>query len=285
MILKNFFFSYKNLLLRSLEKKKYFSFVRKILGLVIKFFFNKAKNFFLIKFENLDNYKKIFFTYNLDKLFNNFNCDKGSYFFLKNKKIKAHKYSIFYNKYFRPLKNKKIKILEIGSHEGKGLASFFFYFPNAHFVGANINPFQMQFKSKRINEIFIDVSSEKILNNFCNHFKNNFDIIIDDASHNLRDILITFIRLFKKLNKKGIYVIEDVDQFKIFKELNQCNQNELTPVQILKNIVKKKNFSSSFLKTEDKKYLNQNIKKIKLETGSMIIKGKNASRIAFIFKK
>ena len=36
-----------------------------------------------------------------------------------------------------------------------------------------------------------------------------FDLIIDDGSHNLSDILNTFKNLFKYLNKKGFYIIED----------------------------------------------------------------------------
>ena len=54
----------------------------------------------------------------------------------------------------------------------------YFFFPNAKIVGANINPFQMKFKSKRIDELYIDVSSKKIINNFSNHIHEDFDIII-----------------------------------------------------------------------------------------------------------
>ena len=64
----------------------------------------------------------------------------------------------------------KIKILELGSHEGKGIASFYYYLPYAKLYGANINPFQMLFYSKRINEIYIDVSSKKIVEGFSQYF-------------------------------------------------------------------------------------------------------------------
>ena len=36
-----------------------------------------------------------------------------------------------------------------------------------------------------------------------------FDLIIDDGSHNLSDILISFKFFFKYLKNKGLYVIED----------------------------------------------------------------------------
>ena len=142
----------------------------------------------------------------------------------------------------------------------------------------------MRYSSSRIREIYIDVSSEKILNNFSDHLAEDQDIIIDDASHNLRDILITFSVLFKKLKNGGIYIIEDMDQFKIFKELNPY-QDELTPKEILKKIQLGQSFNSSFITEKEKNYLLDNIKSIKIEKGSMIIDKHNASDIAFIFKK
>ena len=48
--------------------------------------------------------------------------------------------------------------------KAKALAAFYFFLPNTKFlIGANINPFQMRFSSKRIEEIYIDVSSKKSL--------------------------------------------------------------------------------------------------------------------------
>ena len=287
MKVKNFLFSYQNILKKEIEKKKYFSFLRKILNLFLKYFLNTLKKRFSKKFKDLDKLdNKILFEKNLNSLFIHFNTDKGKIFKIKDDTvIDAHNYSLFYEKYLQKFKNKDLNFLEIGSHEGKGLASFYYYFPFAKFIGANINPFQMKFKSNRIEEVYIDVSSEKILNNFSNYLDENLDIIIDDASHNLKDIIISFSVLFKKLNRGGTYVIEDLDQFKAFKELNPYGSKELTPMQILYKIKEKKNFKSSFIREEDKKYLFENIENINIEKGSMIINDLNISDIAFIKKK
>ena len=151
------------------------------------------------------------------------------------------------------------------------------------FLPAPINPFQMKFYSKRIDEIYIDVSSEKILENFKNYFKEGFDIIIDDASHNLRDILITLPILFKKLNPGGFYVIEDIDQFKVFKNLNPTNE-ELTPLKILKHMHNKKEFQSDFISGEDIRYLKENISEYFFEKGEMVMNEHNISDIVFLKK-
>ena len=280
---KNIIFSYLNILKREIEKKKYLSFIRKIFNLIFKILINliKKKLNIIINLDKQENSK--IYNYPLEKLFNRFNCDKGKFLIQNNKRIKTHNYTPFYEKYFKNIKNNKIKILELGSHEGKGLAAFYFFFPKSSLFGANINPFQMNFQSCRIEEIFIDVSSKKTLKNFCKHFKEDFDIIIDDASHNLADILLTLPLLFKKLNKGGFYVIEDINQFEVYKNLNPTNET-LTPIKILKNIQQKKEFNSKFITTDDVKYLRDNIAEYFFEKGDMIVNGYNISDIVFIKK-
>ena len=141
----------------------------------------------------------------------------------------------------------------------------------------------MQYSSKRIEEVYIDVSSKKIVKNFETYFREEFDIIIDDASHNLRDILITLPLMFRKLKKGGYYVIEDINQFNVFKNLNPTNEF-LTPIMILKNMSENKKFHSNFISTADIDYLKENIKNYFFEKGNMVIKGNNISEIVFLKK-
>ena len=282
---RNFWFSYKNILYRAILKKKYFAFLRKIFGALFKF----LRKFYLINFsseiKNLDKVEKNKFkNFNLDDLFINFNCDKGSYCVYDYEKKITHKYSVFYEKYLKKNKKKKLSILELGSHEGKGIASFYFFFPNANFYGANINPFQMKYTSKRITELYVDVSCKEIVDNLANHINEDLDLIIDDASHNLKDILLALPILFRKLKQNGFYVIEDADQFKVYKELNPTNE-KMTPIQILKNIKNNRKFSSKFLSKTDKDYLKKNIKNFYFEKGKSIVNGYNISDIVFLRKK
>ncbi len=283
MFLKNFWYSYKNILINELDKKDYPAFIRKIFGSLYKFILKFLRYYSSNKIINLDKTDLPRKNLSLDELFVHYNCDKGSSSIWEGKKISTHNYSVYYEKYLSHLRQKKIQILEIGSHEGKGIASFYFYFPFSKIIGANINPFQMKFKSKRITELFVDVTSEKVLTNLSN-FISKQDVIIDDASHNLRDILITFSRLFKNLKSGGIYIIEDMDQFNTFKELNPYT-NEITPMQILNRIQNKENFGSSFISKEEEKFLLDNIKEVKIEKGTMKMEGNNISDIAFIYKK
>lgn len=283
MIKKNVVFSYLNILKRQTEKKKYLSFVRKIFNLIFKILLNsiKKKLNIIINLDKKDNSE--IYNYSLEKLFNHFNCDKGKILKHNNTTIKSHNYTPFYEKYLKNIKNNKIRILELGSHEGKGLAAFYFFFPKSSLFGANINPFQMCYQSNRIEEIYIDVSSKETLKNFCKYFKDGFDIIIDDASHNLHDILLTLPLLFKKLNRGGFYVIEDINQFEVYKNLNPTNET-LTPIKILKNIQQKKKFNSQFITADDEKYLRDNIAEYFFEKGDMIVNDHNISDIVFLKK-
>jgi len=286
MIKKHFVFSYTNILIREIEKKNYFVFLRRIFSLIYKLIINLLKRA-TNKIINLDKKKNNYQNYNLrlSELFQYFNCDKGSTLKIdgQEKIIKTHNYTIFYEKYFKKIRNREIKILELGSHEGRGLASLYYYFPNSKLCGANINPFQMRYHAERMDEIYIDVSSKKILKNFNKYFDKEFDIIIDDASHNLKDILQTLPMLFKNLKAGGFYVIEDINQFEVFKNLNPTNE-KLTPIKILKLMKENKKVNSKFISEENIKYLKENISEYFFERGEMEVNGINISDIVFLKK-
>ena len=119
------------------------------LTLLVRYLINL---FYFEKKVNLDRLIKendLLYTKDLHYLFEYFNSDKGFQFIdqypepykrRNNKnKIKAHGYSVFYEKYFMDLKNKKINILEIGSFYGSASAAFYYYFQNSKIFGADIN--------------------------------------------------------------------------------------------------------------------------------------------------
>ena len=79
------------------------------------------------------------------------------------------------------------------------------------------------------------------------------------------------------------YVIEDIDQFKVFKNLNPTNE-KLTPLRILKHMHDKKEFQSDFISEEDIKYLKENISEYFFEKGEMVMNEHNISDIVFLRK-
>ena len=161
-----------------------------------------------------------------------------------------HGYTEFYEKHFNPIKEKKINILEIGSYAGSSAASFAKYFPNANIFCIDINISNFKYSSKKIKVFDLDVTNKKKVNNFIKNItrsKNDkfFDIIIDDGSHKLNDMLISLNILFNHVKNDGFYIIEDYKFPNVFDHLN--NKDESTIDTLIDNIKSKKKIYSKIL--------------------------------------
>jgi hypothetical protein len=125
-----------------------------------------------------------------------FNTDKGT----------THNYIESYASLFKPYRDKPINLLEIGVDFGYGLALWRKYFDKAKIYGID-NRNVLQF-NEDVNVIFYDANDPLIINKFYSDVE--FDIIIDDASHEVQHQALRFPIYFPKLKSGGIYVIEDV---------------------------------------------------------------------------
>ena len=247
--------------------------------------------YFIFKLKKKINIDSYFFDHkSLDDLLNYFGSDKGTA--VKNpynkdsRKIFGHGFSKFYEKNFKHLREKKFNFLEIGTWEGASLASFAKYFRNAEIYGLDRN-FKFNYYSKRIKFIYCDTSSGKDLVKLKEYFQKNkiisFDIIIDDGSHILSNILKNFIFFFNLLKSGGIYVIEDYKHPNYFFYLNDLKKHFYVD-KILYFLKKKIIFKSSVITKTQIKFLILNIKKIFTYKGIYKKKNKNISDIAFIYR-
>ncbi len=111
----------------------------------------------------------------------------------------------FYEEFFKDLKNKPIKLLELGILRGDSLRYFREYFPNGEIMGidwklpAEIEGVKM-IQGKQEDIGFLLEIGNKI---------SPLDIIIDDCSHYGTYTKISFDFLFKHLKSGGYYIIED----------------------------------------------------------------------------
>jgi hypothetical protein len=105
-----------------------------------------------------------------------------------------------------------------------------------------------------------------------------FDVIIDDGSHNLSDILNGLKFFFKRVKSNGIYIIEDFKHPNYYKYNN--NISHIFIDELLNNLQKKTiSISSVFTKNDQINLINQ-IEKIESYRGNL-----DDSDIAFIMKK
>lgn len=286
MIFKDFIFSFFQSLKLDIKKKEYIKFFKRIFFYPYKFLLDKIREFFLIKKINLDKHPKIksFKDMTLGNLFYEFNADKGLKFKINNNEINGHNYTPFYEKYISKYKNKKdLNILEIGSLRGGGTASFFYYFENSKIFCADINPFQIQVFSNRIRKFFLNTQSKESISNLNSYINEEFDLIIDDGSHNIRDQIITFCGFFQNLKKNGIYIIEDSSQYKASKNLNVDNLG-YGAKEILLSLKLEDNLKVDYLSQDEAKKMKNKIKNLFIEQGNFIQNDINISEILFIEK-
>tara|TARA_Y100000816_G_scaffold274332_1_gene241532 strand:- start:329 stop:1183 length:855 start_codon:yes stop_codon:yes gene_type:complete len=283
MNLNDFFFSYKILIKSQIKKKNFIKALSKLFSFPYKFLLFKIKILLNINKINVDKIVGLD-SHNLDKLFVYFNTDKGSEVKIIDKIQKGHNYSSHYEKYFSKFKNRDVlKILEIGSLFGAGAASFIKYFENVKIVSLDINPFNMKYYSKKIRSIFIDTQSKNIINDLANYIKDDFDIIIDDGSHNKRDQILTLNYFLPKLKKKGIYVIEDTTQYLHVPSLNH-DRMDYGVNEFLESVKKNGNHKSQYLTSLEKKKIQSDIKNIFFEKGNFFYKNQSLPEIIFIEK-
>ena len=107
--------------------------------------------------------------------------------------------------------------------------------------------------------------------------KNFYKIIIEDASHALKDQIISLFILFKILAPGGIFIIEEID-FPEKREDMRINQSPPNLKQILNSILIGENFNSEYIKKEEKEYFLNHFDNIEFYKG-------NFNEMAIISKK
>jgi len=137
-------------------------------------------------------------------------------------------YDRVYSKYFKNIRNDKLKILEIGIHAGYGIYAWQNYFRNSMIYGIDINwntdMIQHRNDLKIKHPLFKKAKLYNIDSTDKNHwiefYGKQFDIIIDDGGHHPKTQVATFDCGWKYLKSKGLYFIEDVGHRYGEEELN-----------------------------------------------------------------
>lgn len=137
---------------------------------------------------------------NLDEIAIKYGTDKSS---------KSHAYCKYYDMMFSHLIDKGIRLFEIGVDKGDSLLMWAEYFKNATVIGADLRADYEYLHTDRINTVVMDQSSKGDLILVAELY-NDFDIIIDDGSHQSADMILSFETLFPYLKSGGYYVIEDL---------------------------------------------------------------------------
>lgn len=127
-----------------------------------------------------------------------------------------HGYTPTYHKYFSPMRNDVVTLLEIGvggyeyaDKGGESLRMWRDYFPNGNIYGIDIH--EKNVTGDRIKVFKGSQTDEGFLRSVINNILSVSNIIIDDGSHVNMDTIVTFNILFPLLKSGDIYVVEDTE--------------------------------------------------------------------------
>lgn len=118
-----------------------------------------------------------------------------------------HTYLETYDKIFAPFQ-KGCKFMELGLALGHSVDLFDQYFENSEITGVDVSLiFEPKIYKNKVDLILADATMPNILERLGDK---TFDIIIDDASHMTIDQINSFNLLKGRMNKGGLYIIEDI---------------------------------------------------------------------------
>lgn len=196
----------------------------------------------------------------LTEIANKFLSDKGSVY------GSCHKFTEIYDEYFHKFIDKNVNILEIGIQDGSSLKMWNEFFNNPNIIGLDISDKSM-FDNENVKTYIVDQSNEESINNFKQNINIEFDIIIDDGSHHMRDQQLTLGILFPYLKSGGIYVLEDL-------HTSLCDPNTMVygrPIEIYSDrsnttleFLKKKPYKSVYLDDEKNQFLVKHINNVNI---------------------
>lgn len=173
---------------------------------------------------------------------NQFNTDKYSHGFIS-----------FYEPYFNDLKFVK-NVLEIGVYNGCSLKYLSYKFPNAKIYGIDIID-KTQYNTEQIKTFIANQEDRDQLIDLINKTNVEFDIIIDDGGHTMKQQQISFGVLFKYLKQGGLYILEDLHTSRL-EQFGTINEGDLiTSLDMLYNLKYTKNLISNHITVDEKNYI------------------------------
>jgi SAM-dependent methyltransferase len=128
-----------------------------------------------------------------------------------------HPYTTPYSLFFEPLKNKPIKFAEIGIFRGASIVAWRIFFSRARIYGFDIDMEAMKYvKDLNLPGVYLDqmdaTKTDSMESVFQRHMADGelFDVIIDDALHEVGQQAVTIRTCMNKLKQGGLLIIEDI---------------------------------------------------------------------------
>lgn len=133
--------------------------------------------------------------------------------FLTNTQRPIHKWKHYfdaYEKHFARYVGRPVRFWEIGLGEGGSLQMWKRYLgPHAQIIGLDIRPECAAFAEDQIAVRIGDQADPVFLDQLLAEFGTP-DIVLDDGSHVMKDVVATFHHLYPRTAPEGVYMVEDL---------------------------------------------------------------------------
>jgi hypothetical protein len=121
----------------------------------------------------------------------------------------THNFAQFYDRYFTELRDRPIKLLEIGIGRGASIRMWKRYFRRAQLFAVESEPRRGKYRFLGA-KVYVGRQEDRTFLRSMMDQIGPVDIIIDDGSHRVDDQQITLGCLFPYLKPGGHYIIEDI---------------------------------------------------------------------------
>jgi SAM-dependent methyltransferase len=165
--------------------------------------------------------------------------DKGSSIITNSR----HNYTTFYYSIFKDLREKKLRIFELGlgtnnlkfscnmGVNGRPCASLYGwseFFINSDIFGADIDS-NILVNNDKIKTYYCDQTNPEIIKKMWEEvdLQDNFDIIIDDGLHKFNANICFFENSIHKLKPNGYFIIEDIANRNMVLYINKIKEWEI----------------------------------------------------------
>lgn len=119
---------------------------------------------------------------------------------------------IHYERLLHDFRDREVRLLEIGVQNGGSLQIWSKYFENGRkFIGCDINPYcgELIYDDPRIS-VLVNDAGAPITRTQALRICGQFDLIIDDGSHQSSDIIRAFLSFIPMLARDGLFIVEDM---------------------------------------------------------------------------
>jgi len=173
-----------------------------------------------------------------------------------------HGYMEVYQPLFTSMKNVN-KVLEIGIYKGESLELLSHFFKDSIVYGIDITDCS-HLNSDKIKTFICNQENIDELEDFISKEGGNFDLIIDDGGHTMKQQQISLGVLFKHLKDGGVYILENLHTS--VREGYRDENDIITTLDMLNKLNDGGELITNHITEENKEYIKQNVDSIKIWT-------------------